>query len=555
MSQIINQNDTAVAAAMAVLDEPLPGPIKFIDYEVRRCLLLIGPAVPVFEMARSLRHQFDVVAVINEPRPESRLIGVSVISAQQVELSGYLGQFSVSAKDEDGKPIDLGQKSTNEDGYFDLVLDLSSSPILNHAVPPLGYLRPADRDQYQAVLADIPLLSGEFQKPKYFNFDPELCVHSRQQLAGCDRCLKVCPAEAIMSGVRSVSVEPHLCRGCGSCTAVCPTGAFGYTDPPVSAITDRLVNMLRAYEYAGGSFNSNSPWVGFHDNGCDQQKHWASENGIILLPFPLHAPGMVSLELLLAPLALGAAGVVLAVSEKIPAMVIDMLSAQVALARVVLTQLGYDRRHIQLLLDGDEGTESIESLPLNSRDGDEEWSYPGDKDPHSRLLSLFGRLSLHSDQLPEVDEIELPNWSMFGTLELDTHSCTMCLACTSLCPVGALQSVGHGIELKFLESSCIQCGLCEDGCPEDAIKRRPRFYYQALINQELITLNRTTMASCIECGKPFMSDALLTAAMKHLVGDSDEILHAQRMLKVCPQCRASSTMHAQFPEITGDINN
>jgi hypothetical protein len=52
-----------------------------------------------------------------------------------------------------------------------------------------------------------------------------------------------------------------------------------------------------------------------------------------------------------------------------------------------------------------------------------------------------------------------------------------------------------------------------------------------------------------------MSDALLTAAMKHLVGDSNEILHAQRMLKVCPQCRASSAMHAQFPEITGDIND
>ena len=62
------------------------------------------------------------------------------------------------------------------------------------------------------------------------------------------------------------------------------------------------------------------------------------------------------------------------------------------------------------------------------------------------------------------------------------------------------------------------------------------------------------MANCIQCGKPFMSSVLLEAASKHLVGDSDEILHAKQMLQVCPQCRSSSTMHAQFPKITGHMN-
>ena len=293
MSQPVDTNNNAVAAAMNVFGEPLPGPTSFINYKVRRCVLLVGPAEPVYEMARSLRHQFDVVAVIDGPRPESRLLGVSVISAQQIELSGFLGQFSVLAKDTKGHPINLGKKSTNEDGCFDLVLDLSVSPLLNRPVPPLGYLRPGDRKQYEAVLADIPKLGGEFRKPKYFNFDPGLCVHHRQQLAGCDRCLQLCPAGAITSGGRTVFVEPHLCRGCGSCTAVCPTGALTYTDPPLATITERLVHMMRAYKSAGGSFTSNSPWIGFHADRSDRLKQWASDKGVILLPFSLHAPGTV----------------------------------------------------------------------------------------------------------------------------------------------------------------------------------------------------------------------------------------------------------------------
>ena len=158
----------------------------------------------------------------------------------------------------------------------------------------------------------------------------------------------------------------------------------------------------------------------------------------------------MGLELLLAPIALGAAGVVLAVPGNISSMVVETLLAQVELARRLLQYFGYAGTRVQLLLDNVDDSEPISDDQPNRAAKFEEWVYPEDTDPHTRLLTLFDNLSLQSEQLQEMNEVELPNWSTFGTLELDNEACTMCLACTTLCPVGALQSVGDGIELDFL---------------------------------------------------------------------------------------------------------
>ena len=76
-----------------------------------------------------------------------------------------------------------------------------------------------------------PEMRGEFEKPKYFNLDPEICAHGRRGVRGCTRCLNVCPAWAITSAGETVTVDPNLCQGFGSCASVCPTGAITYAYP------------------------------------------------------------------------------------------------------------------------------------------------------------------------------------------------------------------------------------------------------------------------------------------------------------------------------------
>src|SRR5262249_44548016 len=58
-----------------------------------------------------------------------------------------------------------------------------------------------------------------------------------------------------------------------------------------------------------------------------------------------------------------------------------------------------------------------------------------------------------------VDVIALPAGAPFGAIEVDTKGCTLCLACVSACPTGALMDNPDRPMLRFAEDACVQCGL------------------------------------------------------------------------------------------------
>src|SRR3954452_200845 len=73
---------------------------------------------------------------------------------------------------------------------FDLVLDLSRRALDSRSQPPQGYLAPGDDPLDQALAARaLAALVGEFEKPRFFNYNPRICAHSRSGLEGCNLCL------------------------------------------------------------------------------------------------------------------------------------------------------------------------------------------------------------------------------------------------------------------------------------------------------------------------------------------------------------------------------
>jgi ferredoxin len=544
MSRAVKKNDDALRAALAILDEPLPRSRRFVTYESRGCVLVMGAREATLGLAEVLRHQMEVVALIDEPKPASRFLGMTVMTGRVQSIDGYLGRFSVQAQGLDGEPIDLGAKSTNEDGYFDVVMDLSAAPLIDREIVPPGYFQPIDAAHYQTIIDAVPALIGESHKPKYFEFLDERCVHRRQQVPGCDRCIDVCPAHAIASDKQTVEVDPHLCQGCGSCTVMCPTGSLIYSDPALSEITERLARALQAFRSTGGV----SPWIGFHDCETAGSDNWASEQGVTVVPFALHSVTSLGLETWLVAIGLGAAGVVVAVSDSAPATAVATLQQQMELAHTILEGTGHPRERLCLLHSDNAQAREPDIAKLSGVKPDPAWTYDTSTvDTRERLLNVFARLSDTAKVRPPQAAVDLAEWAPFGRVIVDPDACTMCLACVNLCPTAALRADDNGAELAFREAVCVQCGLCERGCPEGAIKRHPRFDYQALQTQDMIVLNRAAMAKCSECGRPFMPANLLTSASKRLRGDSDTIRHAKAMLKVCPQCRADSALRSQFP--------
>ena len=97
---------------------------------------------------------------------------------------------------------------------------------------------------------------GEFEKPKFFHYQQNICAHSRNEQVGCNACIEVCSAQAIASEARddraAIEVNPHLCVGCGACTTVCPTGALGYAYPRAADQGAQCARCSRPIGSAGG---------------------------------------------------------------------------------------------------------------------------------------------------------------------------------------------------------------------------------------------------------------------------------------------------------------
>ena len=103
---------------------------------------------------------------------------------------------------------------------------------------------------------------GEFEKPRYIDYDAGICAHSRSRITGCNKCLDICPTGAITPNGDQVKYDPYICAGCGLCAVVCPTGAAKYTLPAGDGLADRLRAMLGTYLKAGGE----TPVILVHDN-------------------------------------------------------------------------------------------------------------------------------------------------------------------------------------------------------------------------------------------------------------------------------------------------
>jgi len=235
-----------IAALLAAAQLPAPEPVPVVAYQSNGDLVIIGPGAAAIAWADQLAEQFSVYALITDGSgelPAERRY--PVFSGKVHEIKGYLGAFEV-AWDQvnpidlevctrcnacikacpehaidysyqidldkckahrqcvkacgDIRAIDFERRETRHGERFDLVLDLSATPLLRMHEPPQGYFAPGrdPLEQAQAARKLAPMI-GEFEKPKFFVYKEKICAHSRSGIVGCTRCIDVCSTQAISS--------------------------------------------------------------------------------------------------------------------------------------------------------------------------------------------------------------------------------------------------------------------------------------------------------------------------------------------------------------------
>ena len=537
-------NGRARAAALDPSHRPNVTPASTVEFLSHGRVLILGEESGALYAAQQLQDELVATVCVPGDSPPSfgTVDGLTIVRGGQPQVAGSLGDFKLSfAASSDGGNPEVTAK-LNE-ARFDLVLDLNRSPLLSREVLPPGYYAPGrDAVALEQAIAELPDMRGEFEKPKYFNFDPDICAHGRRGVTGCTRCLDVCPTVAIRSIGDSVQVDPNLCQGFGSCASVCPTGAITYAFPDAVDLLGYLRGVTVNYRKHGGAdpvfvfFDSSSA-----DTLADELAGDMPENA---LPVELEEVGSVGIDTWFTCFAYGARRILVLAGPDTPASVVEALEFQVDVTARILEGMGYAGGAVALLhTDGDETVSSaVSANEVIETTRPATFAAP----PEKRLLLRTAINHLLEEAPASKKSIPLPAGAPFGQVRVDKSACTLCMSCVAVCPTSALRE-GQGLpQLNFTEWSCIQCGLCETACPEDAITTKPRFLYDDEERSESRRLHEEQPFCCISCGKPFATRSALKSMFKKLEGHWMFQTEAERRrLEMCDTCRVKDMMRAQ----------
>jgi ferredoxin len=507
------QNAIANRAAAAAADTIQSTPTSLIEYHSHGRVLIVGAADPAAAAAETLPAPLTVQILQTEGNSDSGLV-TTLLDGRNAEIVGHLGSFR----------IHVGVEGTSSYQMLsaDMILDLCPRPLLGMPLKPPGYFAcPAEATAIEAVIRELGDMTGVFEKPVYFKYDPSICAHGRSGQIGCNHCLEACPADAITALAESIEVDSFRCQGGGVCATVCPSGAIRYAYPALADLLERMRKLIHTYLDNGGE----DPVLGLVAETDVEQFTDLPDNVLLLVLEELASAG---LEVWLAALAYGANQVILLDGGSIPESVSGTINEQMVITGEIIRALGMPDtalvRHTRV--------EELAATPAPAR----QFSRAGFAGLNDKRNMAFAAIDALSNGRSEP--VSLPKGAPFGRIQVDGEACTLCLACTSVCPASALVAGGDEPRLVFHEINCVQCGICAQACPESAIQLEPRLNLDIDERRRGITLHREAPFNCVSCGKPFTTGSMVATILSKL---KDHPMfgteRARRRLKMCEDCR------------------
>jgi ferredoxin len=593
-SKQAKQSVPKMAALLAAAALPDPEPVPTVEYQSAGQLLIIGSGKQVLPWAEHLGKQLNVSILLTDTQGGKGLSRRTfpTYSGSSVKVEGWLGAFKVSWQQ--SNPIDLEtctrcnaciqacpegaidfnyqidldkcrshrdcvsvcgpigaidfqRLSMDREAEFDLIFDLSEQAVIDWHQPPQGYFAAGTDQVKQAQMAlTLTDMVGTFAKPKFFTYKEKLCAHGRNQKTGCTSCIDVCSAKAISSQGDRIKVNPNLCVGCGTCTTVCPSGALGYAYPRAADLGITFKTLLRTYFKAGGK----QPALLLHSQNkgtslIEEAGRLALTNAAMaglparVIPVALHHTASVGLELWMSAIAYGASNIAILTTDEEAPDYIAALQHQISIAQSILAGLGYTGIHLHLLQcespqQLDAALSAVQPAAVPSTHAT--FNLMGEKRTSFDLA--LDHLLKHAPAVTE--EIALPAGSLFGTVTVNKDACTLCMSCVGACPESALMDNPSSPQLRFVEKNCVQCGLCEKTCPENAIALTSRLLLTEAVKQPAI-LNEAQPYHCIKCSKPFGTLQMIEGMLAKLSLHSAFSGNLDR-LKMCSDCRVVDMM-------------
>lgn len=431
-------------------------------------------------------------------------------------------------------------------------------------------------DAGPATLAAVESLLGGVRKPDFLDFEMDVCASGESNQQGCTACYDACPHDAVAKPrVDEIDIDPIACQNCGACTSACPTGAVSLREPSDERIAREVEALLSTGADQGGWFSRDSggienPIIAFTcgeraEDAVSEYGRRAAAGAEIeyppILPLTVNCADTVGESHITHALACGAAGVaVLGCGCDCLHSGPDPKAELVERLNRATRDLGLGERVGFFAPEADDPEGFVESLtefeatldPSPVPEGDHRAEgtllHSDHENPefynHGWTLESVRAILEHAEPEREV----IRGLEDFGRMEV-SELCTLTPTCSNLCPTDAIRRTEWGLE--FNHEKCVNCGLCEEGCPESAITMKDG------LDLSLLPENRADdgeegedpawtrtfegeMLECARCETPFTSKRS-AEKIEGEVGDLVTNLAPsaeQSIFNYCPDCRA-----------------
>ena len=517
-------------------------PTGLVSYVSSGRLALIGSMAESSPVAERIGDALAAV-IVSPPGDESGDRGTArVIHASITEVEGHLGAFTLHSEGDDGAPIVVAPSPLTGDKPFDIVIDLRPNPRPRARDPPsrATLRRAATMQPLEEAIEQAADLVGEFEKPRYFGYDPNICAHGASghpRVHALSRRLphRRHPLDRRAGRGRSVSLPGR--GGMRECVSnrrddvrisAAGRSAFGLARVPRRVpgsrrtLADAPVSRCGGRCRRVGSNRERRSRIGDPMGGRGDRIDWHGRVGDVHRLGGAHRHARAGTGAGVCPARTRRANW----SHSLP------FSSRWGMHRHC-SRLSRTMRH-----STSPSTRYSILQPLGRRRS----LRPARSVPTSVSRSITSTTTRGSALTSPISRLPRRSARSMPTVT----PCTLCMACVSICPASALQAGGDEPRLSFIEVNCVQCGLCERACPESCITRSPRYLFDREDRRRPRTLNEDQPFHCVSCGKVFGTTSVVMRMQQRLAGHSMfQAPGALARLRMCEDCRVKDMFRSE----------